>query len=61
MSKNILVGSTNFMNALLDSSEKATERFYVQTMTFEGDDAGEQLIDIMLKCKATDKCLIIES
>lgn len=61
MALKILVGSTTFMNALRESAAKATERFYVQAMTFEGDVAGEQLIDIMLKCTAADRCLIIDS
>jgi cardiolipin synthase len=61
MAQNILVGSTTFMNALRESALKATERFYVQAMTFEGDAAGEQLIGIMLKCPAADRCLIIDS
>lgn len=61
MSKNILVGSAAFMDAVREVSQTATSRFYVQAMTFEGDDAGEQLIDIMLNCPAADRCLIIDS
>lgn len=61
MPDHIFPGSHAFMSALKEASENATTRFYVQTMTFEGDDAGERLIEMMIKCQAADRCLIIDS
>ena len=56
----ILLGSTEFMTRLEHLAKNAQDRFYVQTMTFEGDKAGEWLIDIMLNSPATQKHLVID-
>ncbi len=59
MSK-IYLGAAAFMDALRIESTRAN-RFYVQAMTFEGDEAGAQLIDILLASPAKDKRLLIDS
>lgn len=61
MSSKVLVGSKSFMLALEKSSSLAKNSLFVQAMTFEGDDAGEQLIDLMIKSPAKDKRLLIDS
>ena len=38
----------------------AKKSLYVQAMTFEGDDAGKELIDIMLRSPAKDKKLLVD-
>ncbi len=57
----ILVGSRQFMEHLKEVALAARESFYVQAMTFEGDAAGEELIDIMIASPADDKRLLIDS
>ncbi|MEO9476644.1 MAG: phosphatidylserine/phosphatidylglycerophosphate/cardiolipin synthase family protein [Cyclobacteriaceae bacterium] len=57
----ILVGSREFMEHLKEAALVAKESFYVQAMTFEGDAAGEELIDIMIESPADDKRLLIDS
>lgn len=57
----ILVGSRQFMEHLKEVALAARESFYVQAMTFEGDAAGEELIDIMIASPADDRRLLIDS
>jgi phosphatidylserine/phosphatidylglycerophosphate/cardiolipin synthase-like enzyme len=61
MAHKILVGSADFMNQLAEDASRATHRFYVQAMTFEGDAAGEALIDILLASKAKDRRISVDS
>lgn len=61
MQSDLLVGSEKFMSSLAEISSKAKESFYVQAMTFEGDEAGEQLIATMNASPAADKRLLIDS
>ena len=61
MQSNLLIGAREFMDSLAQSSGKAQKSFYVQAMTFEGDDAGEELIKLMMASPATDKRLQIDS
>lgn len=61
MSHKILVGSTDFMNQLAEDAARATDRLYVQAMTFEGDAAGEALIALLLSSPALDRRLCIDS
>lgn len=61
MNSKILVGAEAFMEQLGIVSQSATKSLYVQAMTFEGDQAGEQLIDLMIQCPASDKRLLIDS
>ena len=49
------------MEMLEKVSSSATDSIYAQAMTFEGDDAGKWLIDIMKSCPAKDKRLLIDS
>lgn len=61
MKSKILVGAEAFMQQLAGRASEASESLYVQAMTFEGDRAGEQLVDLMIQCPATDKRLLIDS
>ncbi|MCV9387249.1 phospholipase D-like domain-containing protein [Reichenbachiella ulvae] len=61
MQSKILVGAKEFMNALKSRALAATQSLYVQAMTFEGDSAGESLINLMIHSPAKDKRLIIDS
>jgi len=56
----ILVGASAFMGSLQRLSRSASRRLLVQAMTFEGDDAGRQLIDLMLESPAPDRRLCID-
>ena len=43
------------------SAKGARESLYIQAMTFEGDAAGELLINLMIDSPARDKRLIVDS
>lgn len=58
--KKILLGSAEFKSRLEHLAKNARDRFFVQTMTFEGDEAGEWLIDVMVKSPAIQKILVID-
>jgi len=61
MKSQVLVGAKEFMHALGEKSLAANNSLFVQAMTFEGDRAGEQLIDLMITSPAKDKRLIVDS
>lgn len=61
MKSTILSGADNFMTRLSETAQSATRSLHVQAMTFEGDQAGEQLIDIMIACPAPEKYLLVDS
>lgn len=61
MNAEILVDSGNFMNRLELEVLNAEKSVYIQAMSFEGDEAGKSLIDILLKSKATDIRLCVDS
>lgn len=56
----VMVGSMEFMDQLKIVSQLATERFFVQVMTFEGDAAGQQLIDLIIRSEAREKVLVVD-
>ena len=56
----ILLGSDQFMNRLDAIAKTANTSFLVQTMTFEGDRAGEWLIKIIQSSPARDKRLLLD-
>ena len=60
-SSQILVGAETFMESLSLRANEARESLYIQAMTFEGDVAGELLIDLMINSPAKDKRLIVDS
>jgi len=60
MSK-ILLGSDAFKARFEDVAKDAKESLLVQAMTFEGDEAGEWLINTMLSSPAKDKRLLVDS
>lgn len=55
-----MLGSNQFISELEKRSASASERFLVQTMTFEGDGAGRKLIDIMIASPAKEKLLVVD-
>lgn len=61
MDSQLLVGARVFMDALREHARGAQNRLYIQAMTFEGDAAGEELIDLMINSPAKDKRLIVDS
>ena len=56
-----LLDAKTFMDDLDYFATKAKFSFYVQAMTFEGDEAGQALIDIMSKSPAKDKRILIDA
>lgn len=61
MQSQVLVGSKDFMSALRKMSAVAQKSLFIQAMTFEGDAAGEELIQLMIDSPAKDKRLLIDS
>ncbi len=61
MDSQVLVGADRFMAALSHRAHLAEDSLYVQAMTFEGDAAGERLIELMIDSPAKDKRLIVDS
>ena len=57
----VLVGASKFLKALDGRAAGAKNSLYIQAMTFEGDEAGKALIDLMIASSAKDKRLIIDS
>lgn len=60
-SSRVLVGAESFMESLARRAKEAGQSLYIQAMTFEGDAAGEQLMDLMMSSPARDKRLIVDS
>lgn len=56
----VLLGADRFIHELKKRSFSASERFLVQVMTFEGDDAGRKLIEIMIASPAKEKQLVVD-
>ncbi|MEP1094383.1 MAG: phosphatidylserine/phosphatidylglycerophosphate/cardiolipin synthase family protein [Cyclobacteriaceae bacterium] len=61
MTSRVLIGAQSFMDDFKKRASEAKESVYVQAMTFEGDAAGEQLIDILLKSPAKEKKLLVDN
>jgi len=61
MTSRVLIGAQSFMDDFKKRALEAKESVYVQAMTFEGDAAGEQLIDIMLQSPAKEKKLLVDN
>lgn len=59
-SPRVLLGSSQFMDELTIRASSASERFLVQVMTFEGDCAGEKLIEVMINSPANEKVLVVD-
>lgn len=57
----ILLGSEAFKRRLEIVSQNAKQSLFVQAMTFEGDSAGEWLINTMRNSPAKNKKLLIDS
>ncbi len=60
MSSRVLIGAQSFMEDFDRRAQQAKKSVYVQAMTFEGDAAGEQLIDIMQRSPAREKKLLVD-
>jgi cardiolipin synthase len=57
----ILVDSREFVEALAADVRSAQTSVYVQVLTFEADDAGRELIDILRRSPAADKRLLVDA
>lgn len=57
----ILLGSEAFMKRLEEVASNASQSFYAQAMTFEGDQAGKWLVEVMKSSPAKEKKLLIDS
>jgi len=60
MELKLLVGSGEFWDALKADIEKAKDSVVVQTLSFEGDDAGMGLSHAMRACTAADRRIIVD-
>jgi cardiolipin synthase len=58
---NLCVGADAFMTNLEKDAKAARESLFVQAMTFEGDSAGERLMQMMIDSPAKDKRLIVDN
>jgi len=56
----LLVGSGEFLNALEADTAAARERIWVQTLSFEGDAAGQRLDTALRKSQAPDKRVLVD-
>ncbi len=61
MDLKILVDSEEFLTALLADLRVARRHVYVQTLSFEADDAGTALADGLLACQAPDRRLLVDA
>lgn len=61
MTSRVLIGAQSFMDDFRERARRAKESVFVQAMTFEGDAAGEQLIDILLESPAKKKKLLVDN
>lgn len=61
MEAEMLVDSGNFMQKLEEEVVKAKHSVFIQAMSFEGDEAGKSLLDVLLKSNAKDIRLCIDS
>lgn len=60
MNIELLVDSAEFADRLLGDLAGARDRAWVQTLSFEGDDAGLLLANAMLACPAADRRILID-
>jgi cardiolipin synthase len=58
--KPIFIGARDFMHDFASVAGNAKRRVYVQAMTFEGDSAGEELIQLLSDSPAPDRKLCID-
>lgn len=56
----LLVDSAAFWKRLKADITAASKRIYIQTLSFEGDRAGQMLADSVAASKATDKRIIVD-
>lgn len=61
MGTELLVDSPVFRTRLRDDVVSAREHVYVQTLSFEGDDAGRELTDLLLRAACPDRRLLIDA
>jgi cardiolipin synthase len=57
----VCLGGAEFMAALGADLRQARQRALVQTLSFEGDLAGQTLVDALLACPAAERRLIIDA
>ena len=56
----LLVGSEEFLTALEADTAAARERVWLQTLSFEGDTAGQRLAQLLRETKAPDKRILVD-
>ncbi len=56
----LLVGSTEFLNALEADTVAARERVWMQTLSFEGDSAGQRVAQALRESRAPDKRILVD-
>ena len=61
MQTKLLVDSHNFMAQLVEDMCQASSSVMVQAMTFEGDQAGSELVAAMIASNAKEKILLVDS
>ena len=61
MQTKLLVDSHNFMAQLVEDMCQASSSVMVQAMTFEGDQAGSELVAAMIVSNAKEKILLVDS
>jgi cardiolipin synthase A/B len=61
MNIQLKVDSTEFWDSLKQDIARAKDRVFIQTLSFEGDEAGKGLADALLTSTASDRRLIIDS
>ncbi len=61
MQTKLLVDSHNFMAQLKEDMRQASSSVMVQAMTFEGDQAGSDLVAAMIQSNAKEKILLVDS
>jgi cardiolipin synthase len=57
----LCLGGPEFMAALAVDLASAQDRALIQTLSFEGDAAGQALAEALIASPAAEKCLIIDS
>jgi cardiolipin synthase len=57
----LLVDSKSFWQSLKKDIEEAREKIYIKVLSFEGDSAGKKVKDALLRSRAKEKRIIVDS
>ena len=61
MQVQLIINSTDFWKHLQNDILKAQKRVWIQTMSFEGDSIGKQLVTTLEQSKAPDRRMLIDT